>query len=128
METNYIVAERFSQADILHGPIAMVGSAFPAFLLCPEGVTWPGMKELAARFDGLKAESLSVTDQSNKEAIKPTSLVIPAKLAYSGPLPADVFTPIPYIIPAQLFAATLAEVKGLNPDEPRGLSKVTLTM
>jgi glucosamine--fructose-6-phosphate aminotransferase (isomerizing) len=55
-------------------------------------------------------------------------LVIPAKLAHSGALPADVFTPIPYIIPAQLFAATLAEVRGLNPDEPRGLSKVTLTM
>jgi glucosamine--fructose-6-phosphate aminotransferase (isomerizing) len=128
MEKNYIVAERISQADILHGPIAMVGSAFPAFLLCPAGVTWPGMKELAARFDGLKAESLSITDESNKEAIRPTALVIPAKLAHSGALPADVFTPIPYIIPAQLFAATLAEVRGLNPDEPRGLSKVTLTM
>jgi len=128
METNYIVAERFSQADILHGPIAMVGSAFPAFLLCPGGVTWQGMKELAQRLDGLKAESLSITDQSNKEAATPTALVIPARLGFSGPLPADVFTPIPYIIPAQLFAATLAEVKGLNPDEPRGLSKVTLTM
>jgi glucosamine--fructose-6-phosphate aminotransferase (isomerizing) len=128
METNYIVAERFSQADILHGPIAMVGSAFPAFLLCPPGVTWQGMKELAQRLDGLKAESLSITDQSNKQASTPTALVVPAKLGYSGPLPADVYTPIPYIIPAQLFAATLAEVKGLNPDEPRGLSKVTLTM
>ena len=51
-----IVAERFSQADILHGPIAMVGAAFPTFLLCPPGVTWPGMKELTARLAGLKAE------------------------------------------------------------------------
>jgi glucosamine--fructose-6-phosphate aminotransferase (isomerizing) len=86
------------------------------------------MKELAQRLDGLKAESLSITDQSNKQAATPTALVVPAKLGYSGPLPADVYTPIPYIIPAQLFAALLAEVKGINPDEPRGLSKVTLTM
>jgi glucosamine--fructose-6-phosphate aminotransferase (isomerizing) len=43
-------------------------------------------------------------------------------------LPVDVFTPIPYIVPAQLFAATLAEVKGFDPDRPRGLSKVTRTL
>jgi glucosamine--fructose-6-phosphate aminotransferase (isomerizing) len=128
METNYIIAERFSQADILHGPIAMVGSAFPAFLLCPAGVTWQPMKELTERLQGLRAETLTVTDESNKEAFSPSTLVVPAKLAQRGALPADVFTPIPYIIPAQLFAATLAEVRGLNPDEPRGLSKVTLTM
>ena len=32
---------------------------------------------------------------------------------------------IPYIVPAQLFAASLAEVKRLDPDKPRSLSKVT---
>jgi len=54
--------------------------------------------------------------------------VIPAKLKHSGPLPEDVFTPIPYIIPAQLFAASLALEKGLDPDQPRTLTKVTRTM
>ena len=37
-------------------------------------------------------------------------------------------TPIPYIVPAQLFAAHLAAQKGLNPDQPRTLNKVTLTL
>jgi glucosamine--fructose-6-phosphate aminotransferase (isomerizing) len=37
-------------------------------------------------------------------------------------------TPIPYIVPAQLFAASLATRKGLDPDRPRTLSKVTLTI
>jgi glucosamine--fructose-6-phosphate aminotransferase (isomerizing) len=128
METCYIVAERFSQADILHGPIAMVGAAFPTFLLCPPGVTWPGMKELSARLAGLKAERVTITDRSNEEARSPSALIVPARLAHSGPLPVDVFTPIPYIVPAQLFAATLAEVKGFDPDRPRGLSKVTRTL
>jgi glucosamine--fructose-6-phosphate aminotransferase (isomerizing) len=39
-----------------------------------------------------------------------------------------VLTPIPYIVPAQLFAACLAAQKGLNPDAPRTLHKVTLTL
>jgi glucosamine--fructose-6-phosphate aminotransferase (isomerizing) len=39
-----------------------------------------------------------------------------------------MFTPIPYILPAQLFAAALAEQKGLNPDRPRTLTKITKTV
>jgi len=39
-----------------------------------------------------------------------------------------LYTPIPYIVPAQLFAAHLAEQKGLDPDQPRTLSKVTKTL
>ena len=35
---------------------------------------------------------------------------------------------IPYIIPAQLFAALLADAKGLDPDAPRSLAKVTRTL
>jgi glucosamine--fructose-6-phosphate aminotransferase (isomerizing) len=42
--------------------------------------------------------------------------------------PADLYTPIPYIVPAQLFAAALAEHKGLDPDNPRALTKVTHTL
>lgn len=132
METCYVVAERFSQADILHGPIAMVGSAFPAFLFTPPGVTWPVMRDLAERLRQLRTEMLAVTDRSNTEAPR-EALVIPSRLSAGARqsakgLPEDVFTPIPYIIPAQLFAASLARVKGLDPDQPRGLSKVTRTV
>jgi glucosamine--fructose-6-phosphate aminotransferase (isomerizing) len=40
----------------------------------------------------------------------------------------EMLSVIPYIIPAQLFAALLAEAKGLNPDAPRSLAKVTRTL
>ena len=43
-------------------------------------------------------------------------------------MPKDIdefVAPIPYIIPGQLFAALLAEAKGLDADQPRSLSKVT---
>lgn len=127
METSYVIAERFSQADILHGPIAMVDSAVPAFVFCPPGVTWPVMDSLTKRLAALLAETLIITDRSNRAA--PAGAIrIPAALEYKGALPADTYTPIPYIIPAQMFAAALAVVKGLNPDQPRGLNKVTKTL
>jgi len=127
METCYVVAERFSSADLLHGPIAMVEQSFPAFLFCPPGVTWPAMKQMIGKLAGLGAGRFVITDSSNAEAPK-EALRIPRKLLFRGVLPADVYTPIPYIIPAQIFAAKLAEVKGLNPDQPRGLNKVTRTL
>jgi glucosamine--fructose-6-phosphate aminotransferase (isomerizing) len=38
METCYVVAERFSSADFLHGPVAMIERHFPVFLFAPPGV------------------------------------------------------------------------------------------
>jgi glutamine---fructose-6-phosphate transaminase (isomerizing) len=124
METCYVVAERFSTADFLHGPIAMVDRSFPMFLFTPPGVTWEGMREMIERLAALKAETLIFTDMSNRAAIEanPRAVVIPAKLSR------ELYTPIPYVIPAQIFAATLAAWKGIDPDRPRTLSKVTRTL
>jgi glucosamine--fructose-6-phosphate aminotransferase (isomerizing) len=124
METCYVVAERFSTADFLHGPIAMVESSFPMFLFTPSGVTWDGMRDMIGRLSALQAETLIFTDIGNRAAIEsnPRAVVIPVKIAK------ELYTPIPYIIPAQIFAATLAGWKGLDPDRPRTLSKVTRTL
>jgi glutamine---fructose-6-phosphate transaminase (isomerizing) len=122
METCYVVAERFSSADLLHGPIAMLEASFPAFLFAPGGVTWPGLREMIAKLTELKAEALLITDTGNVEAARDRrAVVLPVALD-------ELFTPIPYIIPAQLFAVSLAEEKGLNPDQPRELSKITRTL
>jgi glucosamine--fructose-6-phosphate aminotransferase (isomerizing) len=133
METCYVVAERFSSADLLHGPIAMLEESFPAFAFCPAGVTADTMRELLDRLKSIKAETLVVTDSSHPDVSGLTgaahsSLVIPESLAHRGDLPVDVYTPIPYIIPMQLLAAHLAKAKGLDPDHPRTLSKVTKTV
>ena len=123
METCYVVAERFSSADFLHGPIALVEPNFPVFLFAPCGVTWPSIGEMLDKLRGLKAETVVICDRGNREAeAKATRAIrLPRKLG-------ELFTPIPYIVPAQIFAASLAAVKGLDPDRPRTLSKVTQTM
>lgn len=123
METCYVVAERFSSADFLHGPIALVERGFPVFAFAAPGVTWPSMGETLEKLQGLRAEILAITDAGNREVDARATRVIrlPRRIK-------EVMTPIPYIVPAQLFAACLAQVKGLNPDHPRTLSKVTLTL
>jgi glucosamine--fructose-6-phosphate aminotransferase (isomerizing) len=131
METCYVVAERFSSADFLHGPIAMVERSFPVFLFAPAGVTWPSIREMIARVQSLGAETLIITDASNREAVglrTTRSIVLPAKLHRKNAVPEELYTPLPYIVPAQIFAACLATEKGLNPDQPRALSKVTRTL
>jgi len=133
METCHVVAERFSSADLLHGPIAMLEASFPAFLFCPSGVTWKPMCELLEKLKTIRAETLLITDRGNKEArefkgLTQEPLTIPAALASKTLNPEELYTPIPYIIPAQLFAASLAEVKRLDPDRPRTLSKITQTL
>ena len=123
METCYVVAERFSSADFMHGPIALVEQSFPVFAFAPPGVTWASIGETLAKLQGLGAEILAVTDRGNSEVdARATRLIrLPRRIK-------EVLTPIPYIIPAQLFAAHLAAQKGLNPDQPRTINKVTLTL
>ncbi len=130
METCYVVAERFSAADFLHGPIALVERAFPVFVFAPAGATWPAMEPMLRRLSERKAETLLITDESNRaaQAWGTRTVRLPLRLARRSLRPEDLLTPIPYIIPGQLFAAALAACKGLDPDRPRGLRKVTRTL
>jgi glucosamine--fructose-6-phosphate aminotransferase (isomerizing) len=121
METCYVVAERFSSADFLHGPVAMVERHFPVILFAPPGAMFPGVKELLERLRELRADTLVIT--ANQEAARACS----RSILMSSDVD-EFLAPIPYIIPGQLFAALLAEAKGLDPDAPRSLSKVTRTL
>lgn len=121
METCYVVAERFSSADFFHGPLAMVERHFPVFLFACPGPMMPGIKTLVERLQELRAETLSITSDEELAGASSRSVRMPASIT-------EFLAPIPYIIPGQLLAALLAEAKGLNPDAPRALSKVTRTL
>ncbi len=121
METCYVVAERFSSADFFHGPLAIVERRFPVILFTPKGVTAQSSIDLLKRLKELNADSFSITNDRKIVALSSRSLLMPEKID-------EFLSPIPFIIPAQLFAAYLARAKGINPDEPRSLSKVTRTI
>jgi glutamine---fructose-6-phosphate transaminase (isomerizing) len=121
METCYVVAERFSSADFLHGPVAMIERHFPVILFAPPGVMLAGTKDLIGRLRELRADTLAITGDIETASMCSRSIIMPREID-------EFLAPIPYIIPAQLFAAMLAEAKGLDPDAPRSLSKVTRTL
>jgi len=121
METCYIVAERFSSADFLHGPIALVERDFPVIVLMPPGKTFKELKSLVHRLHSLRAETLAITSADAKLPDSTRVIGIP------GSVP-EIYSPIPYIVPGQLIAEALAEVKGIDPDKPRSLQIVTRTL
>ncbi len=121
METCYVVAERFSSADFFHGPLAIIERRFPVILFAPVGVTQKSNLDLLERLHELHADCLSITNDPKIAAASSRSLMLPAGID-------EFLSPIPFIIPAQLFAAYLSETKGLDPDAPRSLTKVTQTI
>ncbi len=121
METCYVIAERFSAADFLHGPIALIEHEFPAFMFMPPGKAFHDMQELAKRLRELRAEVVAMTGP--KMAIPSATQIIRVPIEMD-----EIYSPIPYIIPGQIFAAFLAEIKGLDPDKPRSLNIVTQTV
>ena len=121
METCYVIAERFSAADFLHGPIALIEHDFPAFVFMPPGKTFRTMRELTERLRKLHAEVVAISGPQSKIPSATRVIRVPAEVP-------EIYSPIPYIVPGQLFAALLAEIKGLNPDKPRSLRIVTQTV
>lgn len=121
METCYIVAERFSGADFLHGPIALIAPRFPVFMIAPPGPTLKGSREILAKLNGLGAETLVVSSEESVCKQTTRAIKLPEKVD-------ELLSTIPYAIPAQLFAGYLAAERGLSPDKPRSLEKVTRTI
>jgi glucosamine--fructose-6-phosphate aminotransferase (isomerizing) len=81
----------------------------------------PGVKSLIERLSELHADTLAITSDTHAARMCTRSILMPSEID-------EFLAPIPYIVPGQLFAALLAEAKGLNPDAPRSLSKVTRTL
>jgi glucosamine--fructose-6-phosphate aminotransferase (isomerizing) len=120
-ELSRVIAEPYSSADFRHGPIAMVHGGFPMILVAPRGAVAGDLRALVTELTSLGAEQLVISDDG--ELLEGAHLGLP--------LPADVpewLTPLVAVLPGQLFALSLAQVKGLDPDRPVGLSKVTETI
>jgi len=121
METCYVAAQRFSSADLWHGPIALIERDFPVVLFMPPGKTFRDLSRLGRRLRQLRAETLAISSPGARLPEVNRVVRVPVKIP-------ELYTPVPYIVPGQLFAAHLAEVKGLDPDRPRSLRIVTRTL
>ncbi|MDB5953205.1 MAG: iron dicitrate transport regulator FecR [Massilia sp.] len=115
-ETSALQAEAFSGAEIKHGPMALIEDGYPLLIFATRGPTQAGLVQLATEMRGRGANVL---------------LAAPVDVAERDlTLPVAATPDLDPIVAVQAFyvmAAQLAEARGMDPDRPRHLSKVTKT-
>jgi glucosamine--fructose-6-phosphate aminotransferase (isomerizing) len=120
METSYLAAQSFSGADLLHGPMAMVSAGTPVIAVVSCGHGGRAMEPVIARLEELGAD-LFVVGEPAAVARTGKGFVLPAGVS-------EELSPLMEIVPLQRLACSLALARGLDPDAPRGLTKVTHTL
>ena len=116
-ETCCIQAEAFSGAEIKHGPMVLIDTGYPLLIFAPRGPEQAGLIALADEMRGRGASVLLAAPAD----VASRNLTLSA----AGDVALD---PILAIQSFYLMAARLSEARGLNPDTPRHLNKVTCTL
>ena len=115
-ETSVIQAEAFSGAEIKHGPMALIDDGYPLLIFATRGPTQAGLISLAEEMRGRGANVLlaAPADVASRNLTLPTTAT-------------PDLDPIAAIQAFYVMAANLSIARGLDPDKPRHLSKVTKT-
>jgi glucosamine--fructose-6-phosphate aminotransferase (isomerizing) len=120
-ELAQVAADPYSAADFQHGPLALIEPGYPILAVAPGGATLPGMRQLLTRLrDQHGVDLLVISDDAETSAVGAAVLRTPTA-------PAEWLSPIVSVIPAQLFAYHVTRARGLDTEQPRWISKVTLT-
>ncbi len=120
-ELTYIIAEPYSTADFMHGPIAMMERNFPVLVVAPQGKVYSNMLDIlqVLRRDH-KAELVVISNQKEALSLANCPIHIPQSIP-------EWLSPIIAIIPGQLFAYHLTIAKGYDTENPRTIHKITET-
>lgn len=119
LETCRVAAEPLTATDLAHGPVAALDPLFPVWTIASRDETLPAVLDAATR--AREAGAAVIASGSAAHAVGGADYVLEVPLP-----PSPLLAPLLSVLPGQLFAWALARTKGLDPDEPRGLSKVTL--
>jgi glutamine---fructose-6-phosphate transaminase (isomerizing) len=115
-ETCGLHAEAFSSAEVKHGPMALVRAGFPVLMFTQRDDTEAGIRELAAEFATRGARVLIAGADAAGAVSLPTLSAHP------------VIEPLLRIQSFYRMAESLARARGLDPDHPPHLNKVTETV
>jgi glutamine---fructose-6-phosphate transaminase (isomerizing) len=115
-ETSFLQAEALSGAELRHGPMALVEAGYPILVFATPGPALDGLVHLADDLRAMGAQVILAAPQ----AVPSRQLTLPAA-------PAPDLAPITAAVAFYRLAAELSLARGLNPDQPRHLRKVTLT-
>jgi glutamine---fructose-6-phosphate transaminase (isomerizing) len=120
-ELAQVFADPYSSADFRHGPIALVQPGIPALVLAPAGATAQSMAELVGDLEARGVDTVVLADQGPAIGLGRWPVQLPVGVA-------EWLRPVVSIIPGQLFAYHATVARGLDPEAPRSLSKVTRTL
>jgi glutamine---fructose-6-phosphate transaminase (isomerizing) len=118
LETCRVAAEPMTATAFAHGPVAALDALFPVWAIASHDENLGAVKEAAARAH--TAGSALVASGAAARELDGASYLLTAPRP-----PLSLLSPLLSVIPGQLFARALALAKGLDPDRPSGLSKVT---
>jgi glucosamine--fructose-6-phosphate aminotransferase (isomerizing) len=119
LETCRIAAEPLTATDLVHGPVAAIDGLFPVWVVASADESLPAVREATAR--ARAAGAVVIASGTGAAQIDDAEVVLPVP---EPPLP--VLTPLLSVAAGQLLAWALALAKGLDPDRPVGLNKITL--
>ncbi|MGZ4507840.1 MAG: SIS domain-containing protein [Blastococcus sp.] len=123
METSYLGAQAFSGADLLHGPMAMIDGETPVIAVATPGRGGSAMTPVLRTLHERKADLVLVGATDDAVEAAPEATVLPVR---TDGIPEELH-PVLEIMPLQQLALRLALERGVDPDAPRGLRKVTET-
>lgn len=120
-ETSYLHAQAYSSAEFQHGPIASVDPKDPIVLIASDDGTLASNLAVAERLHDIGADLTVISGAAALVSEANAPMVLPAGLHPASEAFLQVFA-------GQLLALYLTRSKGLDPDRPRHLRKVTQTM
>lgn len=116
-ETCLIHAESYSSAEVLHGPVSIVERGFPIIAFSARDAAEPGLAETADALASKGGEVFATTERAQSAHRLP-------HVSTGHPLT----DPIAAIVSFYVMVEALARQRGINPDTPRHLNKVTETV
>jgi glutamine---fructose-6-phosphate transaminase (isomerizing) len=119
-ETCYLLAQPYSSADFLHGPVAIVEARTPVLLIAPTSKVSAEAHKMLELLAAKNADCWCITDDATLGGRAHGTFVLPAGIP-------EWLSPLVAMVPGQLLALESALVRGHNPDAPRGLHKITRT-
>ena len=119
-ETSYVLARAWSVADFEHGPIAVVEPGFPVLIVGGGGSVEADLTSISARLLDYGCVVLGLFDGA------PTPDGLTASVVHDSGLPEEL-TPLSLAVLGQLLAHHVAIARGVDPDQPRALHKITRT-
>ncbi|HJW21545.1 MAG TPA: SIS domain-containing protein [Candidatus Limnocylindrales bacterium] len=120
-ELAQVFADPYSSADFMHGPIALAEPDVPTLALVPDGPAAAGLVDVLTEVREAGSPTLVLSEREERRALGTRSIALPPDVP-------EWLRPITSIVAAQLFAYHLTVAKGLDPEAPRNLAKVTRTV